>query len=94
MTPTVYRHPDMSCPVCGYVVQAATAVFGHHAEPFEGDLAVCIACTAVNVYASEARGLRLPTADEQALFRRSRKVQAAVRATKAARARHPDWSPT
>ena len=75
------RHPFMGCPACGYRADAAGSADGSRTRPpKDGDLALCVACAGINIYAkvNEDIALRLPTADERATFARSPTLQAAV----------------
>ena len=56
---------DLHCPVCGASTNDATAV-GHHAEPKPDDVAVCLYCAAVLIYADAPLRLRLPRGPERA----------------------------
>lgn len=77
-----YRHSNMTCPACGYVMDASSTVHGENqaeAAPTDGDWSICIACGAVNVYTNGATGLRPPTAEERNEFNADPDVREAVR---------------
>jgi hypothetical protein len=82
----------MSCPACGYRVDAATSI-DREADPnqnlpVDGNLAVCLACASVNVYINGATTLRLPTVDERAEFMTDPGVVGSVRAVLNAKDQH------
>lgn len=45
-----HRVPTCACPVCGYKLDRATDASGKAAIPAEGDVSVCIDCTAFLVF--------------------------------------------
>ena len=74
-----HKHAPLSCPVCGYRVDAAAPMTGTRA-PKDGDAALCLACASVNIYvvAAGATALRVPTLEERAEFARDPAVQEAT----------------
>ena len=76
---TTHAHAWLSCPVCGYRVDAARPLTGR-AAPADGDAALCLACASVNIYvvAAGATALRLPTLEERTEFARDPAVQDAT----------------
>ena len=57
------RTPKSPCPICGYVMDAATMVNGS-AGPKPGDVSICMRCGAVNLFGEDLT-IRAPTADEK-----------------------------
>ena len=54
--------PESHCPHCGKLMEAATSVGPRHV-PQQGDIALCIGCTAILVFDHDLK-VRQPTADE------------------------------
>lgn len=74
MTTTTTRlSTSPRCPVCNTLLNAATASGANpEARPAEGDVTICVRCTAALFYVGTGRSLtlRLPTDDELAELQR------------------------
>lgn len=54
---------ETNCPVCGYKIDAATAVSNEGAAPRDGDITVCMKCTSFLMFIN-GLDLRLLTLEE------------------------------
>lgn len=56
---------SIECPSCGNVLDGATEVHGSDASPpGEGDLSICVYCSALSVFTGIGLDKRKPTKDE------------------------------
>lgn len=69
---------DHSCPSCSIAMDAVSSFEGTGC-PDPGDITICIRCAAVGVF-TEDMGVRLPSADEKAVYMADPNVQRAVSA--------------
>lgn len=88
-----HRLPACMCPVCGYLVDAASAANGASARPVKGDFSMCLACGAILQFDAflalvrcdpvDLRGLELA---QPGAYEKLRQAQQFVRTQK-------DWAP-
>lgn len=82
-----------TCPECGYLMDAHSAIGEEDATPSAGDFSVCIACGALCVYQPilGSLALRRPTPEEHESGMESPTLVAAMFAQRAARSRDASW---
>ena len=83
-----------TCPICGYQVDAHSAVGEHDAIPSDGAISICIACGEPSVFTAVLGGalaLRRPTPAERDDILRDDTVISVMLAHRQAREQDPNW---
>jgi hypothetical protein len=80
------------CNTCGYRIDSATSIEDGNL-PFEGDVSLCIACGAIEIFIESPDGLvtRPSTQDEYDKILKDEKVKTAVAYIAVKKILDPDW---